>query len=92
MASWNPPQGDSYTVVETQEFLQAAVKVIGSGRAWDDVKESFDLDIARNPYIGQLIPNTHLYALATNTWPQWTIYYTIDDQSRTVTLLAVWED
>lgn len=86
------PPGNRYSVTESEEFLGQAAGLLGSQRAWDDIKESFDEDVSRDPYLGERIAGTHLYALATNTWPQWTIYYTISERARTVCLIAVWED
>ena len=43
----NPP----FDVVETDRFTAQAVALAGSIERWDEIKETIDLDLARNPTI-----------------------------------------
>ncbi|MGH2586102.1 MAG: hypothetical protein ACRDJE_14410 [Dehalococcoidia bacterium] len=88
MASWNPPPS-RYTVTETAEFLERAAAFAGSSERWDKIKETIDQDLARDPYVGQPVPGTRLYAIQIDTWPPLTIYYTIDDEAREMTLVEM---
>ncbi len=50
MAFWSPLP---YKVVESEQFLERAATFFGSFEQWDEIKEAIDLDLARNPYVGQ---------------------------------------
>lgn len=79
--------GLPYVVVEGPTFLKRAGRLTGSVKAWDEIKEFFDLYVARNPDIGKLVPGTNVYAMPLETNPPLTIYYTVDNDSETVTLV-----
>jgi hypothetical protein len=86
MASSNEPL---YRIVETAEFQERAAAFTGSIERWDDIKATIDLDLARDPHIGKPIPGTRLYAQRIETYPPLTVYYTIDDDARVMTLVEM---
>ena len=85
MTSWGSP----YIVKETDYFVEQVRLLTGEIEVWDEIKETIDLDLARNPQAGQRIPETHLYAVTTLSKPSLTVYYTIDDEAETITLVEV---
>lgn len=85
MDSWSNP----YIVKETDYFVEQVELLTGEIEAWDEIKETIDLDLARNPRAGQEIPETELYAVTTLSKPSLTVYYTVDDENEIVTLVEV---
>lgn len=85
MDSWSNP----YTVKETDYFVKQVVLLTGEIEAWDEIKETIDLDLARNPRAGQEIPETELYAVTILSEPSLTVYYTVDDENEILTLVEV---
>lgn len=84
MSSWGSP----YVVKETDYFVEQVRLLTGQIEVWDEIKETIDLDLARNPKAaGQKIPETQLYAITTLTDPSLTVYYTFDDDNEIVTLV-----
>ncbi len=84
MDSWSPRL---YRVIESEEFLERAAAFAGSFERWDEIKQTIDLDLARDPYVGQAVPGTLLYAVQIEIWPPLTLYYTINDETREMTLI-----
>ncbi|MGB8262705.1 MAG: hypothetical protein WCF70_02270, partial [Dehalococcoidales bacterium] len=56
-------------------------------KQWDEIKEFIDGYLAREPHLGQNIPNTELYAVTILTNPQLTLYYTVKDDLGEITLV-----
>jgi hypothetical protein len=75
-----------YKVVETDQFLERAAAFFGGFERWDEIKETIDFDLARNPHVGQPVLGTELYAVQINIWPPTTLYYAIDDDKREMEL------
>jgi hypothetical protein len=75
-----------YKVKETKRFLSRARKLTGSFKRWDEVKETIDLDIARNPTIFEKIPGINLRAVGLLTNPPRTLYFSVDEAKETVIL------
>ena len=61
-----------YHIVETQEFQEQVLEVLGDIEVWDLLKEQLDFVIARNPYV-RLDVSGHLLRLE------------VDDDTQTVT-------
>ena len=78
-----------YTVKETHYFLEQMGLLVSRIERWDEIKETIDLDLARNPRAGMRIPDTQLYAVTVLSEPPLTVYYTIDDQAQILTLVEV---
>ena len=53
---------------------------------WDELWFNFDRWLAKDPYLGQRVPGTLLWALPLNTNPPLTAYYRIVEDDRAVTL------
>jgi hypothetical protein len=86
MASHNRPL---FTIIETEEFLNTLRLYFPSAKRWDEIKETIDLDLAKNPTIAHKIHGTYLYAIPLSTNPPLTIYYSVDSKKQTVTLLEI---
>ena len=87
MISWD--SDNPYIVKETHYFIQQVGFLTETIEAWDEIKETIDLDLARNPRAGQRIPKTQLYAVTVLSDPPLTVYYAIDDESKTIVLVEV---
>ncbi len=85
MSSSNRP----YTVKETHYFIEQVEFLTETIEVWDEIKETIDLDLARKPRSGRRIPETQLYAVTVLSDPPLTVYYTIDDETETITLVEV---
>ena len=86
MLSANSP----YTVKETDYFIEQVGFLVHEIRRWDEIKETIDLDLARNPHeAGHQIPETALYAITLLSEPPLTLYYAVDDDEGVVTLVEV---
>lgn len=80
----NKPQ--LYQIKETERFLSKVSKVIPSIKRWDEIRETIDCDIARNPHRFEDIPGTELKAVTLLSEPPLTLYFTIDDEAETIIL------
>jgi len=78
-----------YTVRETHYFIEQVELLTDTIEVWDEIKETIDLDLARNPRAGRQIPETQLYAVTVLSDPALTVYYTIDDHNKIITLVEV---
>jgi len=67
-----------FKVKETRKFLSHVKALVGSFQRWDEIKETIDLDIARNPNIFEKVPGTELRAVNLATDPPRTLYFTIE--------------
>ena len=79
----------TYTVKETHYFIEQVEFLTNKIEVWDEIKETIDLDLARNPRAGRQIPETQLYAVTVLSDPALTVYYTIDDENEIITLVEV---
>jgi len=86
MASLRHP---AYEIIEHPEFLVQASNLTGSIRNWDEIKNTIDNDLAREPHAGELLSGTRLYGVSIASNPPLTLYYTVDDVKGTMTLLAL---
>ncbi len=84
------PPSSNYGVEESEGFLASISNIIGSVRRWDEIKETIDLDLARDPYVGQEIPGTALRAVTILSQPPLTLYYSVDETRRVLTLVGAY--
>jgi hypothetical protein len=75
-----------YRVVETPQFQEDVKRCMGNFQRWDEVKETIDLDLARDPHIFEQIPGTKYCAVTLQTKPLRTLYFSVGDKAETVTL------
>jgi hypothetical protein len=75
-----------YKVKETKRFLSHVKELMGNFKRWDEIKETIDLDIARNPNIFEKIPGTNLRAVNLATDPPRTLYFTVNEAQETIVL------
>jgi hypothetical protein len=88
MVSWNPPP-HKYNVTESTEFQERSAAFAGTPQQWDEIKETIDQDLAKNPYEGFKVPNSSLWTIQIDIWPPLTVYYTIDDEKLEMTLVEM---
>ncbi len=81
-----PASRPPFQVIESADFTHQAEIVLGNFWAWEHIKETFDLDVARDPYAFEQIEGTSYRAVRLNTDPPRTVYFTIDNLTETVTL------
>ncbi len=79
----NPPP---FKVKEAERFLAHVKELIGSFQRWDEIKQTIDLDIARNPNVFEKIPGTNLRAVSLSTDPPRTLYFTVDEAQEAIIL------
>lgn len=82
------PNNIPYIVKETDCFLQQ-IEVLLSIKNWDEIKMSFDLDLARKPRAGNRILSMQLYAITIPAEPALTVYYAINDEEQALILMEV---
>lgn len=75
-----------YGVKETGQFLADVANYLGDFKRWDEIKETFDLDVARKPRIFEQIPGTEYYGVPLQTRPIRVVYFSVDDESETIVL------
>lgn len=88
----NPSDGEPipWELRESEEFLAKAAELMGSVRAWDDVKWSFSWQLVEiDPYSGQYIPTYEIWVVALRTTPRTFVYYNINNDQRYVDLLDI---
>jgi hypothetical protein len=78
-----------FEVVESERFIADVTRLIGDFKRWDEIKETFDLDIACNPHKCDKVPSIDLYAMGLLTSPLTTVCFTIDDKNKTIKLEAL---
>ena len=86
MDSW--PEGQPYGVRETYIFTQQVRDLIPDPRVWDDIKATIDLDLARNPYIGQPIRSI-LRGMLLETDPSLLLLYAVDEEDHLILLVEL---
>lgn len=64
-------------VEEAPRFTKEVLALAGSVYGWDEIKETIELDVARDPFQVPMIPGTNLRAIALRTVPPRTIYFSI---------------
>ena len=83
--SSSPP----YKVVESPRFARDVKNHFSNFQRWDEIKETIDLDIARNPSIFEKVPSTELYSVGLPTMPPLTLYFSIDLIAKKATIGAI---
>lgn len=73
----NGHKGAPCDVEETERFSNEVLKLAGNVERWDEIKETIELDLARNPFLVPIIPGTNLRAITLPTVPPRTIYFSI---------------
>jgi hypothetical protein len=79
-------EADRYDLVETTAFLKDVEGLAGSLQQWDEIKSAIDWALSTDPRIGRQISETAVWALPIESRPMFTVYYTIDEGRRVVTL------
>ena len=75
-----------YELRSTSGFDLLVKHWVGGIEDWDDLWFNFDLRLVNNPYLGQRVENTYLWALSLNTNPPITVYYHINEDDQVITL------
>jgi hypothetical protein len=89
------PLNSLYEIEETPEFLEQAKDLIGSVKQWDEIKETIDLELARDPLFKKdpallnRIPGTDLHGITICCFPPLTLFYTVNDRLRKLTLIEI---
>ena len=78
-----------YCIVESPTFESQFTGLVNNPKLRDDLKNTFDLDLARNPSAFQRIPGTKLRAVTIACSPPLTVYFTVDKKNRRVTLQEI---
>lgn len=86
-----PGQPSLYTVTRTRRFQTDVSAIRGVVTRWTEISETLIWILSREPKSGQQIGNTGVWSLPFESSPFITVYYTIDDASRTVTLEAAFK-
>lgn len=87
--AFSSPLGEAYSFIESPECLGQVSEILGSVQRWDEIKEGLDFALSRDPRVGIPISGSTLYAIALLTSPAMTVYYTVDTNLRTVTVVEV---
>lgn len=80
-----PSSDPPYGVIESERFTEKAARLAGSIKRWDEIKEALDLHLARNPTLFPEIAGTGLRAVQLATIPSRTVYFTVDEDAKTLT-------
>ena len=84
-----------YSIVETEEFSAQAEELIGSTKQWDEIKSTFDFDLARDPLFSKdpsvlnQIPGTVLYGMTIRCFPPLTLFYTVNVELQRLTFIEI---
>jgi hypothetical protein len=84
-----------YDIEETERFLEQVQGLIGSVKEWDDIKATIDCDLARDPLFTKdprllnRIPGTDLYGLTIKCYPPLTLFYTVNERLKKLTLVEI---
>lgn len=91
----NSPPNPPYQIVETDEFIEQVGDLLGSLQNWDEIKSTFDLDLARDPLFSKdptvlnQIPGTDLYGITIRCFPPLTLFYTVNEKLQKLTLIEI---
>lgn len=83
------PPGPIYSVRESTLFLVHISQLYPDLRRWDEIKKTFDLDVARDPRAFPVVLGTRLRAVGLNTVPLRTVYFWIDEDEQVVELVGI---
>gem|GEM_PF-4136006 len=75
-----------FDLEETPTFLEDIERLAGSVQQWDEIRSAIDWALATDPRIGRQIARTDVWALPLESHPLITVYYTVDERRRVVTL------
>ena len=75
-----------YRIGFTDEFNNQADRVIGGLEAQEELRLYYENALTNLPHTGKPIPGTALWALVLRTRRPITIYYSIDDAAKLLTL------
>ena len=75
-----------YRIGFTDEFNNQADLVIGGLEAQEELRLHYENALTNYPYSGKQVPGTTLWALVLRTRRPITVYYSIDDDAKSVTL------
>jgi hypothetical protein len=95
MASEEKRRSLLYEIAETDVFLKQVSILIGSIKRWDEIKETIDLELAsdplftRDPALLNRVPGTTLYGITIRCFPPLTLFYSVDEGSRKLTLVEI---
>jgi hypothetical protein len=79
-----------YELKHTAKFDRKAAKVAGTIERWDDIARSYDYGLSRSPHKGFQITDTSLWVTELRVDGRPTmLYYTIDEDSRTIILVDI---
>jgi hypothetical protein len=79
------PSDEPYQIRESDRFTRQAEFELVDIRRWDEIKETLDLFIARNPLSFERVPGTSLYAVGLSTIPPLTLYFSVNSADHVVT-------
>ncbi len=79
-----------YELKTTANFDRKAAEVAGTIERWDEIARSYDYGLSRFPHKGFQVADTSLWVTELRVYGRPTmLYYTIDDESRTVILVDI---
>ena len=81
----NPP----YQVIESDEYAEQLGDLISDPKLRDELQQTFDLDLSRDPSIFQVVPGTKLRAVTLACAPPLTLFFSIDARKRIIMLLEI---
>lgn len=79
----------AYQLRSTLPFEDEAEEFAGTLERWDEIFRGLDYGLSLNPKIGNQIGTTRLWVLELRIPRRPFIYYEINDENKTVTLLAL---
>ena len=77
---------NGYQLRSTSAFDHKAEAWAGSMQHWDDLARSYDYRLVRNPYTGDQIAGTDIWAFRLEGPSPITLYYHIDEEAHIVTM------
>jgi hypothetical protein len=81
----NPP----FQVIESEEYAEQLGELVADPRLRDDLQQTFDLDLSRNPSLFQIVPGTQLRAVTLACVTPLTLFFSVDWKKRIIILLEI---
>ena len=81
---------EPYAIVEADRFLLEAAEFAESIRRWDEIRDTLLQHLPYTPHeAGYPVRGTPYYALTILSDPLLTVYYSVDDDHRTLTFESI---
>jgi hypothetical protein len=81
---------EPYLIRETDRFEAHVFAEFANLARWEEIKETLDLYIARDPLAFESVPGTELRAVGISTNPPMAVYFSVDTVERVVTYEGIY--